>query len=1103
MLYRFRNTCLRWAKRWRMRCGVLGTAYLAGQLAYSQPIGSVDTLGGIGSPGYKDGVKGVSEFHNPTALALRDDDTLFIADTANNAVRKMRLSDTQTFPFVTVDHPVGLAFDSKTNLFVAKQSDGTIVKYDYFSHPRQTNKVALTDGVITAVAIDRHDNLYVAQLNGVITVFDSKGVAGTRLHAPTPGVHEFRGVTVTDDGVVFASDAAAHVIWRFKEGNGELFAGTLNLSGNAEGEVGYGQLASPQQIAIGPNGSVVIADRGNHQVRIASCDGIITILYGAVEWYTLPDGLTSPEVLPGWDDSTAEFAELREPVGVAVDSNGTVFDSEVYYNLIRTGTGLYVPPPCSSGGTTGPTDTPPVVVLDPNSGFFPNGVTIILTASNSVTFSRDTHLYYTLNGAEPTKNDKEIEIDADGRARLKLDGPIDLAGLRVRAFLGDVSGPVAAALPTQVPNCVITPDSGYYPMGADIAITSTNGFPEGTLLNYTLDGTLPTTNSPSIPFDGTRGLLTWRDATKDLRSLKVRAFLGPNQGAVSAGKAVSFPGRPDVQGEVGVAPARRGYRAGIGSFYILPIIANMRDNQQLKSVSFNIELSALPGSPHLEATDLVILPMSTNDFIQVLPASTFPPNIPVKPFARNGTNNFGVSFGGTDNSFNVSTGYATVAIIGIQFRAEDSLGNKAEIGNGYKLGIRKLSGTSDGIQQSIALAPMDDITIRFENIKFREGDTAPTYWYNAGDFGDDLLDDADKNNAIFASFGFLRPFSLTDSFAAMDVYRVGLFENVVEFNDAATVLRRVFGYESSDFFRVRDENGEWQSSRTLALPLARQGLRALSTETPAWTSDVTISAGVMDKVLPIQAVSLPVYIKTAPGVAVSGMQFVADLVPANGAPPVTGVSFSPSSDLPQPNPFGSRISDRGVLPSTVYARWDNLSSVKGTVLLGYVQFVTPSTVQAGQHYNLVFHDTGGAAIDDNTGALTPYIFQSIHGEVWPFASAPATPQIADEWTAHFFGSAANAEANPDEDPDGDGFTNIEEFLGGTDPNAPDWHVKAVNGNVLFRWLGRVGKSYTVEKTEDFRTWNAVSGRMTGQDTFLQYNELTVPGNAQFYRLNIQ
>src|SRR6185295_17798150 len=142
---------------------------------------------------------------------------------------------------------------------------------------------------------------------------------------------------------------------------------------------------------------------------------------------------------------------------------------------------------------------PPVLVLGPNSGFFPDGVTITITASNLVTgFTRDTRLFYTLNGTVPTKTDLEIEIDADGRARLTLPGPIDLANLRVRAFIGDVGGRVTSAEPTQVPTCLIAPDSGYYPMGVDIVLTSTNGFPEGTLIYFTSDGTVPTTNSPTI-----------------------------------------------------------------------------------------------------------------------------------------------------------------------------------------------------------------------------------------------------------------------------------------------------------------------------------------------------------------------------------------------------------------------------------------------------------------------------------------------------------------------------------------------------------------------------------------------------------------------------
>src|SRR5262249_13003108 len=142
-----------------------------------------------------------------------------------------------------------------------------------------------------------------------------------------------------------------------------------------------------------------------------------------------------------------------------------------------------------------------------------------------------------------------------------------------------------------------------------------------------------------------------------------------------------------------------------------------------------------------------------------------------------------------------------------------------------------------------------------------------------------------------------------------------------------------------------------------------------------------IYAGVRTNVGANQFVQVPVFMKTAPGVAVSGMQFVADVMPVNGAPPVSGTSFYPSSVINQPTRLGSELPDKTLMPSTVYARWDNIApSLKGDVPIGWVQFVTPSTVQAAHHYTILLHDTGGAAIDPNTGTLTPYLFQSIHGE---------------------------------------------------------------------------------------------------------------------------
>src|SRR5262249_5215432 len=160
-----------------------------------------------------------------------------------------------------------------------------------------------------------------------------------------------------------------------------------------------------------------------------------TILYGIdpSQWVTVQ----APEIFPGWYDSTVsgEFSELRDPVGITTDSGGNGYNSEGYYHLIIAGNGMQISPARHGSGAPGATNTPPVLGLDPSSGFYPNGVTITISASNSVSgFSRDTSLFYRLDGLDPQQTDTEIPISNDGRARLTLGGPIDLANLRVRAF---------------------------------------------------------------------------------------------------------------------------------------------------------------------------------------------------------------------------------------------------------------------------------------------------------------------------------------------------------------------------------------------------------------------------------------------------------------------------------------------------------------------------------------------------------------------------------------------------------------------------------------------------------------------------------------------
>jgi hypothetical protein len=176
----------------------------------------------------------------------------------------------------------------------------------------------------------------------------------------------------------------------------------------------------------------------------------------------------------------------------------------------------------------------------------------------------------------------------------------------------------------------------------------------------------------------------------------------------------------------------------------------------------------------------------------------------------------------------------------------------------------------------------------------------------------------------------------------------------------------------------------------------------------------------------------------------------------------------------------------------------------GEVLLGHIQFTVPVGAEYGQSYAVVFHHTGGATIDSETGYLRGFLFESMRGFVHVGdTDVPSSRDASDDWKEHFFGSALAPAAAALADSDGDGFSNLQEYLVGTHPGARDWSARVANGRATFRWVGEADRAYIVESTEDFQGWNAATGQMPGQDAFLEYTEQNPSAKARFYRLKVQ
>jgi hypothetical protein len=313
--------------------------------------GIVKTIGGSYTPGYLDGNNLVSLFNQPSGLAVDIFGRLLVADFGNNAVRFITLADdvTGTFTKSNINGPIAVGVTTGGDVLVVNYNAGNVARFD--RNGAFLSLFATNLANPTAIALDTSGNVYIAAQAGGIRRYSPTG-SFVQSYSLSQGTPNFRGITVAPDGTLAVTDSGNEVVWKFPivGGSAFIFAGTLSDAGFADGGVGFGKLNSPQQIATGPGGALIIADRLNHRIRAADANGVLSTLYGAdpAIWEGAP-----PETLPGWADGSADQAELHDPVGVTANASGTVFDSEVFYGVIRQASGLSFPTN-TTGGNSGP-----------------------------------------------------------------------------------------------------------------------------------------------------------------------------------------------------------------------------------------------------------------------------------------------------------------------------------------------------------------------------------------------------------------------------------------------------------------------------------------------------------------------------------------------------------------------------------------------------------------------------------------------------------------------------------------------------------------------------------------------------------------------------
>ncbi len=290
--------------------------------------GVINTVAGTGTAGFSGdaGSASAAQLNQPSSVAADASGNLYIADSANNRVRKISSSgiistvagngtagfagDNGPATNAQLNQPLGVAVDSSGNLYIADAGNNRIRK-------------------VTGTTIATYAG------NG------NPGFGGDGGSPATAQLNNPMAVSLDTSGNLYIADSGNNRIRKITGSTISTVAGNGNPGYAGDGAAATAaQLNAPSGVAAGANGVVYVADTVNNVVRKIFGGNIVTIAGGGA---SLGDGGPSTN------------AELGAPQGLALDASGNVYIADTADNRIRQ----MVPVPLS---IIGPTSLQSVIV---------------------------------------------------------------------------------------------------------------------------------------------------------------------------------------------------------------------------------------------------------------------------------------------------------------------------------------------------------------------------------------------------------------------------------------------------------------------------------------------------------------------------------------------------------------------------------------------------------------------------------------------------------------------------------------------------------------------------------------------------------------------
>lgn len=348
---------------WGLTLDNLGNLYVAdtnnNSLRMITPAGVVTTLAGSEGTGNADGAGSNAKFDKPTGVVFDGIDSLYVADSSNQTLRRVTLAGMVSTFAGTAPHlgdyarsgggtvldgtgsgahftyPRGLTIDGSGNVFVADSgaasvrkmtqagvvttfAGGSIVSGADFSWPRAVS----VDGTGNVFVADRdHHKIRLVTSAGVVTTV-AGGYGSTDGAAGIAKFYLPGGIAVGSGGNVFVADSGNHTIRKIiPDGTVSTYAGLAGSSGTTNGAVSAARFSSPQAIVSDSSGNLFIADTWNNAIRKITAGGTVSTLAG---------GGSSGAV-----DGTGSAARFNGPESLCVDGGGNVYVTDTGNHTIR------------------------------------------------------------------------------------------------------------------------------------------------------------------------------------------------------------------------------------------------------------------------------------------------------------------------------------------------------------------------------------------------------------------------------------------------------------------------------------------------------------------------------------------------------------------------------------------------------------------------------------------------------------------------------------------------------------------------------------------------------------------------------------------------